>query len=61
MTGGGDLGLAAELSPIKDDVVDADGSKEDIDSTYWTTPAMRSEPVGTLFIEKKSKSVYKCS
>ena len=50
-----DLGLAAELRNIKDDVVDADGSRDERESIKMSAPAMRSEPLGTVFIERKSK------
>ena len=50
---GVDLGLAAELGDLHEDVVEV---KEDTEHVQWSnSPAMRSEPIGKIYIEKESK------
>ena len=56
----GDIGLAADLATIQDDVV----GDEEGEDTETETPAnqgvsvMRSAPTNRIFIEQKGKCVY---
>ena len=53
-----EVGLAAELSGLQDDVIVAEGPAEvDLDKAVSKVPALRSEPMGRLYIEQGSKSV----
>ena len=50
------VGLAAELADLEEDVV---GDEDEAVDTKWTAaPVMKSEPLNKVFIEKQSESYF---
>ena len=49
-----EVGLAAELGDLQDDVVEAEKA-EAMGEARWAQPAMRSEAISKVFIEQRSK------
>ena len=52
---GDNLGLAAELADMEEDVVVDDDDQ--IESRWTAVPAMKSEPLNKVFVEKQSKNI----
>ena len=50
-----EVGLAAELGELKEDVIMSDSMEQKREDATWAQPAMRSEPVSKVFIEQKGK------
>lgn len=55
-----EVGLAAQLGDLKDDIIEAEKAEEAAkEEAVWAQPAMKSEPISKVFIEQKSKPCQK--